>query len=169
MSWPSSPGRWSWRRAHVSCRADLRCWLDSDLNTFKHLLESEKVQEYETDKLLRAQLRYFNVLSVHPVSVRIGSFNSELLIYSCSDFKSLNWAVWELTVDAGDWEVVFGFLPAGMRLDGSRRPTGDLALPEEGHHEGLLGARPPPAHQPDPACRQGAVWGRETGDLIRRY
>lgn len=63
-------------------------------------------------------------------------------------------------MDAGDWEVVFGFLLAGMRLNGSRRPAWDLILPEEGHHEGLFGARAPASHQPDPACRQGAVWER---------
>jgi len=63
-------------------------------------------------------------------------------------------------MDAGDGEVVFGFLLAGVRFDSSGRPTRDLALPEEGHHEGLFGARPPATHQPDPACRQGAVWRR---------
>lgn len=61
-------------------------------------------------------------------------------------------------MDAGEGEVVFGFLPAGVRPDSSRRPTRDLTLPEESHHEGLLGARPPATHQPDPACRQRAIW-----------
>lgn len=64
-------------------------------------------------------------------------------------------------MDAGDWEVVFGFLLAGMWLDSPWRPTGNLTLPEESHHEGLFGARAPASHQPDPACRQGAVWERK--------
>lgn len=63
-------------------------------------------------------------------------------------------------MDARDREVVFGFLLAGVWLDSAGRPTGDLALPEEGHHEGLLGAGAPATHQPDPACRQGAIWKR---------
>ena len=67
---------------------------------------------------------------------------------------------WDLTVNAGNWEVVFGFLPAGVGLDGSGGPARDLALPEEGHHEGLLGAGAPAAHQADPARGQGAVCGR---------
>lgn len=41
-------------------------------------------------------------------------------------------------MDAGDREVVFGFLLARMWLDGSWWPTRDLTLPEEGHHEGLF-------------------------------
>lgn len=187
VSWPSSPGHWSWRRARVSYRADLRCWLDSDLNTFKRLSQSKcylckikRVQECETTKSFIFSehswdiLRFYPYIRFHwglvPFSVTYFDYNN-LIIYSCSDFNSLNWQVWALTVDAGDWEVVFGFLPAGMRLDGSRRPTRDLALPEEGHHEGLLGARPPPAHQPDPACRQGAVWERRReirSDVFKR-
>ena len=63
-------------------------------------------------------------------------------------------------MDAGDREVVFGFLLAGVRLDSAGGPTRDLALPEEGHHERLFGARASATHQPDPACRQGAVWKR---------
>lgn len=60
--------------------------------------------------------------------------------------------------EVGDWEVVFGFLPAGMRFNGSRRPTRDLVLPEEGDHERLLGARASPTHQPNPTPSQGAVF-----------
>lgn len=71
-------------------------------------------------------------------------------------------------MDAGDREVGFGFLLAGVWPDGSRRPTRDLTLPEEGHHEGLFGAGALAAHQADPACRQGAVWGRvrDTGRIM---
>lgn len=61
-------------------------------------------------------------------------------------------------MDGGDGQVVFGFLPPGIGPDGARRPTRDLALPEEGHHEGLLGARASAAHQTDPAGRQRAIW-----------
>lgn len=66
---------------------------------------------------------------------------------------------------AGDREVVFGLLLARVGLNSSRRATRDLVLPEEGHHEGLFGARTPPAHQPDPACGQRAVWGGGEGGL----
>lgn len=76
---------------------------------------------------------------------------------SCGHRTAAGLTGWTLTFDVGDREVVFGFLLAGVRLGGSRGPTGDLVLPEEGHHEGLLGARAPPTHQADPGCRQGAV------------
>lgn len=60
-------------------------------------------------------------------------------------------------MDAWDREVVFRFLPAGMWFDGSRRPTGDLTLPEERDHEGLFGARTAASDQPDPTGGQRAV------------
>lgn len=60
-------------------------------------------------------------------------------------------------VNAGNWEVVFGLLPSGLGSGGARRSTRDLTFSEEGHHEGLFGARPPASHQPDPSRRQRAV------------
>lgn len=62
-----------------------------------------------------------------------------------------------VTLDDGDRQVVFVFLPPGVRLDGPWGSTGNLVLPEEGHHEGLLGARTPAAHQADPGRGQRAV------------
>lgn len=74
---------------------------------------------------------------------------------------------WNLTLYAGNWEVIFGFLLPCLGLHSSWRTTRDLALPEEGHHEGLFGSGAPPTHQTYPACGQRAVcvgvgrWGWE--------
>ena len=60
---------------------------------------------------------------------------------------------------AGDGQVVFVFLLAGVWFDGARWAAGNLAGPEERHHEGLLGTRAPAPNQTDPARGQGAICG----------
>lgn len=67
--------------------------------------------------------------------------------------------MWSLTLYAGNWEVIFGFLPARMGFNSPWRSTRDLVFPEEGHHEGLFRTRAPSTHQTYPACGQWAVWG----------
>lgn len=77
--------------------------------------------------------------------------------------------MWSLTLYAGNWEVIFGFLLPRMGLNSSWRATRDLVLPEEGHHERLFGAGPPPTHQTYPACGQRAVWGGVGGLEVGGY
>lgn len=61
-------------------------------------------------------------------------------------------------MNVGKWEVIFGFLLAGVSFDGPWGSIRDLVLSEEDDHEGLFGAWTSATHQPDPARRQGAVW-----------
>ena len=63
------------------------------------------------------------------------------------------------TTYAGDGQVVFVLLLAWVWFEGAWWAAGNLAGPEERHHEGLLGARAPAPDQTDPARGQGPVCG----------